>query len=80
MKLFKAIILLSGVMAMFFSSGCLIEDVSQPSTIKAGETFTSTITVSDYLAETNIPHKGVLMVLAPSDWTFSMAYLDLWSN
>lgn len=70
MKLFKTIILLFGIMAMFFSTGCLIEDVSQPSAIKTGETFTCTITVSDYLAETNIPHKGVLMVLAPSDWTF----------
>ena len=54
----------------FVLNGCLITEVDQPSQVAAGGTFTATITVSNATAEPN-PHKGVLVVLVPEDWTFT---------
>ena len=70
MKLLKMLTLFAGLAAVFFFSGCLIEDVDQPAAINTGETFTSILTISDMNAEQNNPHKGVVAVLVPEDWSF----------
>ena len=70
MKLLKMLTLFAGLAAVFFFSGCLIEDVDQPASINTGETFTTILTISDMNAEQNNPHKGVVAVLVPEDWSF----------
>jgi hypothetical protein len=70
MKLLKMLTLSVGLVAVFFFSGCLIEEVNQPAAINAGETFTTTLTISDMNAEQNNPHKGVVAILVPEDWSF----------
>ncbi len=50
-------------------SGCLIESVDQSTTVNQGDTFSSTITISDKTADSN-PHQGAVDVLVPDDWTF----------
>ncbi|MFZ2325105.1 MAG: T9SS type A sorting domain-containing protein [Ignavibacteriaceae bacterium] len=70
MKILKMLTLSVGLVAVFFFSGCLIEDVNQPAAINVGETFTTTITISDMNAEQNNAHKGVVAILVPEDWSF----------
>ena len=70
MKLLKMLTLSVGLVAIFFFSGCLIEEVNQPAAINAGETFTTTLTISDMNAEQNNAHKGVIAILVPEDWSF----------
>lgn len=70
MKLLKLFTLLVAFTAVFFFAGCLIEDVNQPAEVNAGETFTTTITISDMNAEQNNPHKGAIAILVPDDWSF----------
>ncbi len=50
--------------------GCLITDVTQTKTVNKGGTFTTTLTISEMSDESANPYKGVVMVLAPDDWTF----------
>lgn len=71
MKITKMISLVTGLIAMFVFSGCLISEVNQSSSVTTGGTFTSTLTISEMTAETNTPHKGILVVLVPNDWTFT---------
>lgn len=71
MKISKMISLFTGFLAVFILSGCLISEVNQPTHVAAGSTFTANLTISEMTAETNTPHKGVLVVLVPSDWTFT---------
>ncbi len=70
MKLLKALLPLVGLIAILSFASCLIEDVNQPAQVNAGETFTTTITISDMNAEQNNAHKGVLAILVPEDWSF----------
>jgi hypothetical protein len=70
MKLLKALLPFVGLIAILSFASCLIEDVSQPVQVNAGETFTTTITISDINAEQNNAHKGVLAILVPEDWSF----------
>ena len=70
MKILKALLPFVGLIAILSFASCLIEDVSQPDQVNAGETFTATITVSDMNAEQNNAHKGVLAILVPDDWSF----------
>ncbi|MBL7111665.1 MAG: T9SS type A sorting domain-containing protein [Bacteroidales bacterium] len=55
---------------MLISTGCLIEEVEQPDTIQAGETFQTIVTVTDMNAENQTPHPGVLCIMVPDDWSF----------
>lgn len=64
------IILLVTVISIFSFSGCLIDDVSQPTEVSAGGTFTTTLTITDMNAEQNNAHKGVVAILVPEDWSF----------
>ena len=70
MKLIKSIFMLAVFLGFLGFAGCLISDVDQTKELKSGEIFTATLTISDIFAETTTPHKGVLMVLVPDDWTF----------
>ena len=70
MKLLKALLPFVGLVAIFSFASCLIEDVNQPVQVNAGETFTTTITISDMNAEQTNAHKGVLAILVPEDWSF----------
>lgn len=70
MKKIKSLTLLLEVIVVFSLIGCFIEEVSQPTQVNAGETFTATITISDMNAENNNAHKGVLAILVPEDWIF----------
>ncbi len=56
------------VMASLLNS-CLITEVNQTKELKAGETFSATLTITDVNADATA-HEGVLCVLAPEDWTF----------
>ena len=67
MKVLKMFTLSVGLVAVFFFSGCLIEDVNQPAEVNAGDTFTTTLTISDMNAEQNNAHKGVVAILVPED-------------
>ena len=77
MKLLKTLFPFVGVIAIFSFASCLIEDVNQPDQVNAGETFTVTLTISDMNAEQNNPHKGVLAILVPEDWSFHKRHLYL---
>ena len=50
-------------------NGCLIEDVTQSTSVNQGDTFKTTLTISDKTADSN-PHQGAVDVLVPDDWTF----------
>ncbi|MBJ13501.1 MAG: hypothetical protein CMG62_10575 [Candidatus Marinimicrobia bacterium] len=54
----------------FFLTGCLIEDVEQPSEIDAGAVFTSILNISAIAEEVTNPHHGVIGVLHPVGWEF----------
>ena len=71
MKILKMLTLSLGLVTLFIFNGCLIESVEQQSQVTTGGTFTSFLTISDMHAESNNPHKGILMVLVPDDWTFT---------
>jgi len=53
------------------STACLIEEVEQSTQVNAGETFTTTVTVSNACAESNNPHPGAMAVMVPDDWTYT---------
>jgi len=66
------------VINVFFNStlvivlftGCLIEDVEQPTEIEAGQIFTSVLNISAIAEETTNPHPGIIAVLHPLGWEF----------
>lgn len=47
-----------------------IDEVDQPATVNTGETFTITVVASDSSGKEENPHKGVLGMLVPDDWSF----------
>ena len=51
-------------------TGCLIEDVEQPTEIEAGQIFTSVLNISAIAEETTNPHHGIIAVLHPLGWEF----------
>lgn len=63
------------VFLQFLVSSCLITEVDQSTEVKQGDTFTTTITVSDQTADTT-PHPGAVAVLVPSDWEFASGTYD----
>ncbi|MBC8402007.1 MAG: DUF4185 domain-containing protein [Candidatus Marinimicrobia bacterium] len=54
-------------------SGCRFDQIDQPSHAAPGEIIDIVVTISDSIDETNNPHKGVLCVLLPVDWTIISA-------
>ena len=52
------------------NTGCLIEDVVQPTQVDAGSTFSTTVTVSSAGAEAN-PHPGAMAMMVPNDWSYT---------
>jgi hypothetical protein len=70
MKIIKQAILFSMVLLPFVLTGCLIEEVDQPSSVNAGEVFTVNVTIVDMNAEQSNAHKGVIAILVPEDWSF----------
>lgn len=71
MKISNVTSIFVGIFALLFLSGCLISEVNQTTQVTSGGTFTANLTISEMTAETNTPHKGILVVLVPSDWTFT---------
>jgi hypothetical protein len=53
------------------NTGCLIEEVEQPTQVNAGDTFTTIVTVTAVGAESNIPHHGAMAVMIPDDWSYT---------
>ena len=53
------------------NTGCLIEDVVQPTQVDAGSTLTTIVTVSNALAENTTAHHGAMAVMVPDDWTYT---------
>ncbi|MEO8400103.1 MAG: T9SS type A sorting domain-containing protein [Ignavibacteriaceae bacterium] len=70
MNSLKKIIVFIIVIIPIIFFGCFIDDVQQPATVEAGGVFSVTVTVTDVNAEQNNPHKGVLAILVPEDWSF----------
>jgi hypothetical protein len=74
-KLNKNILVCMGALLLlivFLGNSCptTIEEVEQPETLNIGETFTITVVASDSSGSEANPHKGVLGILVPEDWTF----------
>ena len=53
------------------STACLIEEVEQPTQVNAGETFTTTVTVTAVGEESTNPHHGAMAVMVPDDWSYT---------
>lgn len=70
MKRIKNLVLFLEIALVVSLTGCFIDEVSQPSEVNAGETFTATITISDMNAEQSNAHKGAIAILVPEDWSF----------
>jgi hypothetical protein len=67
----KRLFLLSLVVSIFLLvMSCKIVEVTQPSSADPGEEIEIVVVVVDSIAETNNPHKGILSILVPNDWTF----------
>ncbi len=49
---------------------CLITDVQQPATATANNNVTVKVTIKDDIVPETNAHKGVLCILAPTDWSF----------
>ena len=69
-KILIRLFLLTAVSISIIIPGCFIAEILQPSSVEAGGIFTATITVTDVNAEQQNPHKGVLAILVPDDWSF----------
>ncbi len=69
-KILMRLFLLTAVSISIIIPGCFIAEILQPSSVEAGGIFTATITVTDVNAEHQNPHKGVLAILVPEDWSF----------
>jgi len=68
--IFSKLVLLTALIFPVLYSGCYITEIMQSAIVEAGGVFTATITVSDMNAEQNNPHKGVIAILVPEDWSF----------
>ncbi|MGE5401578.1 MAG: T9SS type A sorting domain-containing protein [Ignavibacteriales bacterium] len=55
--------------------GCLIKDVKQPASVAKGGVFETQLTVTDKTADANA-HEGIVLILAPDDWTFVSGTYD----
>ena len=53
------------------STACLIEEVEQSTQVNAGETFTTTVTVTAVGEESTNPHHGAMAVMVPDDWSYT---------
>ncbi len=49
---------------------CLITQVQQPASANANSNITVVVTIKDDIVPESNPHKGVLCVLVPTDWSF----------
>jgi len=57
-------------------SGCLFDEVVQPTTVSNNQEITINVTVIDNIPETTNPHKGLLAILVPEDWNFISASFE----
>jgi len=82
---FKKIIKCSTFMIAVISSqlfqGCLFEYINQPEYAQSGEIIDIEISIRDDIVPEPNPHKGILGVIVPDDWTFiSAAYTSSIGN
>ena len=59
--------------AIIVSKGCLFEYVNQPKSAQTGEVIDIEISIYDNIVPETNPHKGILGIIAPDDWTFISA-------
>ncbi|RPI68988.1 MAG: hypothetical protein EHM47_13880, partial [Ignavibacteriales bacterium] len=61
--------------------GCLFEYINQPKSAQIGETIDIEISIYDNIVPETNPHKGILGIIAPNDWTFiSASYTSVLGN
>lgn len=61
--------------------GCLFEYVHQPKSAQTGEVIDIEISIHDNIVPETNPHKGILGIIAPDDWTFiSATYTSVLGN
>jgi hypothetical protein len=60
------------LLLVFLGNTCntTVEEVEQPPTVNTGAIFTITVAASDSSGAESTPHKGVLGILVPDDWSF----------
>ncbi|MBC8401874.1 MAG: DUF4185 domain-containing protein [Candidatus Marinimicrobia bacterium] len=61
------------VASLIIATGCQFDQIDQPSQALPGEVITISVLISDSIDETTNPHRGVLCVLLPQDWTIVSA-------
>ena len=49
---------------------CKFVEIDQPENVQPGEIIDISVTISDEIDETTNPHKGLLCILIPQDWSF----------
>jgi hypothetical protein len=64
------------ILISFTLSQCKFEEINQPKSAQPGEIINISVLISDDIDETANPHKGVLCVLVPHDWTFITSTYD----
>lgn len=64
-------LLISALLLVFY--GCQFEQIDQPASAQPGEVINISVVISDDIDETTNPHKGVLCILLPQDWTIVSA-------
>lgn len=72
---FAQIALFLCIALTLFLVACEILEVIQPSEADQGEVIEVTVTIGEFDDDTN-PHKGVVSVLVPEDWTFVSGTYD----
>lgn len=72
-KKIRYILFYSSFLFIPLFSGCLFESINQPSSAQPGEIIDVNLTVTDNLVPEPNAHKGILGIMAPSDWEFISA-------
>ncbi len=56
--------------ASIILSGCLFEEVEQPTELEVGNQFTTVLNINSVAQEINNPHHGIVGVMHPNGWVF----------
>jgi len=66
----KTATLTSLAIALVFTTQCKFDEIDQPNSAQLGEVIEVSITVYDNIVPEPNPHKGLLCILLPQDWSF----------
>ncbi len=81
LKKIKYLTITISLLLFQFFTGCLFDSVNQPASAQPGEIIDISLVITDNIVPEPNTHKGILGIIAPSDWEFiSAAYSSVLGN